>query len=116
MNFEFQIITDFDYTLTKSHVDGTRCSTCYGVIENYSRMPPKFKTETRNLFEKFYPIEIDPHMTEEEKVPLMIQWYDESHDLILQVLKLFIFQRLTYSPLFIFLLVQLNQERLYFNG
>ena len=67
-------------------MNGTRCSTCYGVIENYSRMPPKFKTETRNLFEKFYPIEIDPHMTEAEKLPHMIQWYDESHELILQVI------------------------------
>ena len=55
-----------------------------GVIENYSRMPAKFKVETRNLFEKYYPIEIDPHLSVEEKLPHMIQWYDKAHDLMLQ--------------------------------
>ena len=36
------------------------------------------------MFEKFYPIEIDPHLTVEEKLPHMLEWYDEGHELMLQ--------------------------------
>ena len=34
------------------------------------------------MFEKYYPIEIDPHITVEEKIPLMIEWYDGAHELM----------------------------------
>ena len=36
------------------------------------------------LFHKYHPIEIDPQMDEEEKVPLMVEWYEEGHELIRQ--------------------------------
>lgn len=81
---KLQIITDFDYTLTKYHNNGSRCHSCHGVIENNSVVPSDFKKKTRSLFEKYYPIEIDPHMSEEEKIPHMIQWYEEGHEQILQ--------------------------------
>jgi len=81
---KLQVITDFDYTLTKSHLNGTRCTTCHGVIENYSRLPASFREKQKQMFEKFYPIEIDPHLTVEEKLPHMLEWYDEGHELMLQ--------------------------------
>jgi len=81
---KLQVITDFDYTLTKSHLDGARCTTCHGVIENYSRMPPLFREKQKQMFEKYYPIEIDPHLTVEEKLPHMLQWYDQGHELLLK--------------------------------
>jgi len=81
---KLQVITDFDYTLTKSHLNGTRCTTCHGVIENYSRLPPLFREKQKQMFQKFYPIEIDPHLTVEEKLPHMMEWYNEGHELMLQ--------------------------------
>lgn len=45
-------------------------------------MPPMFKQRCKDLFEKYYPIEIDPHMSVEEKIPFMIQWYDGAHKLM----------------------------------
>lgn len=36
------------------------------------------------MFQKFYPIEIDPHLTVEEKLPHMMEWYNEGHELMLQ--------------------------------
>lgn len=81
---KLQVITDFDYTMTKSHLNGTRCTTCYGVIENYSRLPPLFRERQKEMFQTFYPIEIDPHLTVEEKLPRMMEWYDQGHELMLQ--------------------------------
>jgi 5'-nucleotidase len=35
------------------------------------------------LFEKYYPIEIDPHMRVEEKIPIMSEWYRQTNALLL---------------------------------
>ena len=53
-----------------------------GVIETYSHLPAMFKEKSREMFEKYYPIEIDPHIAVEEKIPLMIEWYDGAHELM----------------------------------
>ena len=29
------------------------------------------------MFDKYYPIEIDQHMSVDDKIPLMIEWYDK---------------------------------------
>ena len=36
------------------------------------------------MFDKYYPIEIDQHMSVEDKIPLMIEWYDGAHELLQQ--------------------------------
>lgn len=36
------------------------------------------------MFDKYYPIEIDPHIPVNEKIPLMIEWYDGAHDLLMR--------------------------------
>lgn len=55
-----------------------------GIIENYSKLPLYFKQKSREMFEKYYPIEIDSHMKVEDKIPLMIEWYDGAHHLLQQ--------------------------------
>eukprot|EP00971_Amphidinium_carterae_P167257 3314270-Amphidinium_carterae.1 len=34
------------------------------------------------LMDKYYPIEIDPHMSKEEKTPHMIEWYLKVNQLL----------------------------------
>ncbi len=36
------------------------------------------------MFNKYYPIELDPSMPLEMKIPLMIEWYDGAHELMHQ--------------------------------
>lgn len=66
-----QVITDFDATLTKFHVNGKRCDSSYGIIANSPLVPAKLKQEAKELFEKYYPIEINVELTAEEKTPHM---------------------------------------------
>lgn len=34
------------------------------------------------MFDKYYPIELDPNIPVDEKIPLMIEWYNGAHDLL----------------------------------
>lgn len=53
-----------------------------GVIENYSRLPPSFKERSLQMFHKYYPIELDPHIPLDEKIPLMLEWYHSAHEMM----------------------------------
>ncbi|ODN05121.1 7-methylguanosine phosphate-specific 5'-nucleotidase [Orchesella cincta] len=75
-----QVITDFDATLSRYHVNGKKCESSYGVIAHSPLVTKKVKDEAIELFDKYYPIEINVSMTAEEKTPYMIEWYEKSHD------------------------------------
>lgn len=100
----FQIITDFDMTLSKFSVNGKRCPTCHSersfclwecgayfkfahlmtvfvcvcvcadIIDNCKLVTDECRQKLLQLKNKYYPIEIDPHLTMEEKYPFMVEW------------------------------------------
>jgi len=74
-----QVITDFDFTLSKQHNNGQPCQSSYGVFDHSPLLPLEFRNNNIALFEKYHPIEICHEMSIAEKIPHMIQWYDESH-------------------------------------
>ena len=47
---------------------------CHGMLESYSGFSLRYRQETQKLFQKYYPIERSTSMTEEQKIPLMIDW------------------------------------------
>lgn len=72
-----QILTDFDYTLTKSHDQfGTKTWTSHGVFD-HCQLPLSvdLRGELTKLKDHYYPIEINPDLKAEEKLPHMIEWY-----------------------------------------
>lgn len=79
-----QIITDFDLTMTKFWVNGKRGMSCHGVIEHSTVLGAEFSNRTHQLFEKYYPIEINPEISKEEKTPMMIEWWSSAHDLMME--------------------------------
>ncbi|XP_066943557.1 7-methylguanosine phosphate-specific 5'-nucleotidase [Macrobrachium rosenbergii] len=81
---KLQLVVDFDFTLTRVHVNSQRCHCSWGIMDNSSLMPAFYREEANALLAKYYPIEIDPHMTEEEKIPYMIEWYGQIHKLIVK--------------------------------
>jgi len=72
------VITDFDATVTKHHVNGTRCLSSSGVLNRSPLLPPDNKAAFIRLFEKYYPIEICLEMSEEEKFGHMVDWYKQA--------------------------------------
>ncbi|XP_064100294.1 cytosolic 5'-nucleotidase 3-like isoform X3 [Macrobrachium nipponense] len=81
---KLQVIADYDMTITRSHMNGKRAESSFGIMDNSSLMPAFYREEANALLAKYYPIEIDPHMTEEEKIPYMIEWYGQIHKLIVK--------------------------------
>ncbi|XP_042218547.1 cytosolic 5'-nucleotidase 3-like isoform X1 [Homarus americanus] len=81
---KLQLVVDFDFTLTRVHMEGRRCHCSWGIMDNSAQMPAFYREEANKLLAKYYPIEIHPKMTEEEKIPYMIEWYEQIHKLIVK--------------------------------
>lgn len=81
---KLQIITDFDMTLSKFAINGKRCPTCHNIIDNCKLVTEECRQKLFKLKETYYPIEIDPNLTTEEKYPFMVEWYFKSHTLLVE--------------------------------
>ncbi|KAI1885591.1 hypothetical protein AGOR_G00205380 [Albula goreensis] len=81
---KLQIITDFDMTLSRFSNNGKRCPTCHNIIDNCKLVTEDCRKKLLQLKDKYYPIEIDPHLTMEEKYPFMVEWYFKSHTLLVE--------------------------------
>lgn len=81
---KLQIITDFDMTLSRFSYRGKRCPTCHNVIDNCKHVSDECREKLLELKEKYYAIEIDPGLTIEEKFPYMVEWYTQSHRLLVE--------------------------------
>ncbi|KAG8175881.1 hypothetical protein JTE90_025949 [Oedothorax gibbosus] len=77
---KLQVIADFDHTLSRVHKNGTRCDSTYGIIDNSPLVSEEYKNKALVYFQKYHPIEVDPHLTREEKIPHMIEWYTQARD------------------------------------
>ncbi|MBN3271113.1 5NT3A nucleotidase, partial [Polyodon spathula] len=81
---KLQIITDFDMTLSKFSNNGKRYPTCHNVIDNCRMVTEECRKKLLQLKNTYYPIEIDPNLTVEEKFPFMVEWYFKSHTLLIE--------------------------------
>ncbi|XP_052872124.1 7-methylguanosine phosphate-specific 5'-nucleotidase [Anopheles cruzii] len=80
---KLQVVTDFDYTITKQRLsNGEKVLTSFGMFNECKSIPPEVILEQRNLYHKYRPIEIDPHMEHAEKVGYMIEWWSKTGDLL----------------------------------
>ncbi|XP_078063515.1 cytosolic 5'-nucleotidase 3-like [Mustelus asterias] len=69
-------------TLTCFANKGKRRSTCHNIIHDSKLISDECKTELKNLLNIYYPIEIDPTRSIEEKLPQMIEWWTKVHELL----------------------------------
>lgn len=84
-NGKLVIIADFDRTITRCFLpDGGRGSSAHGVLDGSNLLSEDWRAKTKVLFDKYFPIEIDPKMSVEEKIPLMTEWYTQVHSLMLK--------------------------------
>jgi len=81
---QLQVIADFDRTITRASVNGARGASCHGVMESLECLSAEYREEAKLLFDKYYPLEICEHMTTAQKLPLMMEWYEQGHDLLLR--------------------------------
>ncbi|XP_032091406.1 7-methylguanosine phosphate-specific 5'-nucleotidase [Thamnophis elegans] len=79
-----QVISDFDMTLTRFGFNGKRCPTSHNIIDNCRVISEEGRKKLKDLLHHYYPIEIDPYRTMEDKLPLMIEWWTKAHNLLSQ--------------------------------
>uniref|UniRef100_A0A8C4TFT2 5'-nucleotidase n=1 Tax=Erpetoichthys calabaricus TaxID=27687 RepID=A0A8C4TFT2_ERPCA len=73
-----QVISDFDMTLTRFAYNGTRVPTCHSKRTIFKH----FFAQLKDLLNTYYPIEIDPALTVEEKLPFMVEWGTKAHNFL----------------------------------
>ncbi|XP_031831383.1 cytosolic 5'-nucleotidase IIIB isoform X2 [Nomia melanderi] len=80
-----QIVTDFDLTLTKQHVQGKRVLSSFGIFSKCKQLPETYTKESRHLYNKYRPIEIDPHLPLDVKVEAMTNWMIASEEIMKEI-------------------------------
>ncbi|XP_072572608.1 cytosolic 5'-nucleotidase 3 isoform X2 [Paramormyrops kingsleyae] len=81
---KLQIITDFDRTLSRFSNNGKQCPTCHNIIDNCKLVTADCKKKLHKLKDTYYPIEINPHLSVQEKYPFIVEWYFKSHTLLVE--------------------------------
>uniref|UniRef100_UPI0037E88C36 7-methylguanosine phosphate-specific 5'-nucleotidase-like isoform X2 n=1 Tax=Semicossyphus pulcher TaxID=241346 RepID=UPI0037E88C36 len=79
-----QVISDFDMTLTRFAHNGKRVPTTHNILDNRLLMNEDCTKRMKELLNTYYPIEIDPGRSVEEKLPLMVEWWTKVHELLIQ--------------------------------
>jgi len=82
---KLQLIVDFDNTLTRHHKNGCLIDNSWGVMENSPLLPKGYTDKTNALRARYLPIETDPELTIEEKIPHMEAWYKQANQLLQEV-------------------------------
>lgn len=79
------VISDFDYTLTTSFKpDGQRGPSSHGILMKSDVLDPAVAGIGKDLFEKYHSIEQSVHLTNAEKLPLIIEWWHKEHATLIQ--------------------------------
>lgn len=78
------IISDFDRTLTYGSVNGEKTPSIIALLRDGNNLTEDYAGKAHALFEKYYPIEIDPTIPLVEKKEKMAEWWHEHHKLMLE--------------------------------
>ena len=74
-----QILSDYDYTLTKEiFPDGREGDSSFRCIQESSITTKEVRDICRKLYDTYAPIEVDPNMSKSEKYQHMFAWWDEN--------------------------------------
>jgi len=77
-----QIISDFDWCMSKFRHNGVPNATCHGIFEHDPEVVKETQDKLRMLRQTYNPVEEDPHMPLKIKIPYMQEWWDLTHKII----------------------------------
>ncbi|GER56678.1 pyrimidine 5'-nucleotidase family protein [Striga asiatica] len=81
ITLKFQVIADFDATLTKYWINGQRGHSSHGLLQQGN---PEYDLKRQNLYDYYHPLEIDPTIPLDEKAKLMEEWWEKTHALLIE--------------------------------
>ncbi|XP_011157804.1 7-methylguanosine phosphate-specific 5'-nucleotidase [Solenopsis invicta] len=77
-----QIVTDFDLTVTKQHINGTHVLSSFGMFRKCKQLPQHYLDSAKLLYDKYRPIEIDPYVPLNKKADAMHDWMSIANNLL----------------------------------
>ncbi|MCP9257976.1 hypothetical protein DINM_001144 [Dirofilaria immitis] len=82
---KFVVVADFDYTLTKSETEtGDQADITYDVFAKPAiNRSPGCEQLFKTLNEKYSPIEANSSLSNKEKSPAMVEWWNKANNLII---------------------------------
>ncbi|XP_044461687.1 cytosolic 5'-nucleotidase 3 [Mangifera indica] len=78
---KLQVIADFDATLTRYWINGSRGQSSHGLLNQGN---PEYDAKRHALYEYYHPLEFSPHIPIEEKTKLMEEWWGKTHALLVE--------------------------------
>ncbi|WZZ40129.1 hypothetical protein YC2023_036388 [Brassica napus] len=78
---KFQVIADFDGTLTRYRVNGVRGMSSHGILQQGNA---DYDAKREALYEHYHPLEFSPVIPLEEKTKLMEEWWSKTHNLLVE--------------------------------
>lgn len=73
------VVSDFDRTLTQFEHQGRRVDSCHGVIDSSPLLGDAFRAHIKSIFDKYYPLEISPSLSHDERERYMVEWWTQAH-------------------------------------
>lgn len=77
------VLSDFDRTLTKCYVDGVKVSSIISLLRSENILWESYSKAAHQLYEHYYPIEIDQSMSMAERSEQMKHWWSKHIDIII---------------------------------
>ena len=81
---KIHILADFDGTLTKTCIDWEKKAWILNAIKDNNLLWEEFKSKWKDLFNKYYPIEIDPKIKMEDKIMHMTIWWEKTFEMMIK--------------------------------
>ncbi len=79
-----QILADFDRTLTQFFINGKKAPSLIAILREQKYLTPDYPDKAQALADKYYPIEIDPLISMEEKKIAMEEWWQQHFKLLVE--------------------------------
>lgn len=73
------VIADFDGTFTKKEVRGSKAAALMAILIDEKYLGKQGVLESQEIFNHYYPIELDPKLDEATKSILMQEWWEKSY-------------------------------------
>jgi len=80
----FHVLTDFDRTLTTSSVNGKKIPSLISILRDGNYLTPDYAEKANQLYDKYYPIEVNPNISMAEKKKAMNEWWTTHFDLLIK--------------------------------
>lgn len=80
----FQVIADFDRTLTRVFVNHNEYPSVISLLRDGNHLTPDYAPKAHALFNEYHPIEIDPNISDKEKKIKMQEWWTKHIELLIK--------------------------------